>query len=96
VAVQTFSLLADRSRLGIVWHLRDGERTVNELAERVGKAPATISQHLAKLRLAGIVASRRDGTFIHYHLADIHVRELVEDALSHADHLESGIQDPPA
>ena len=91
--MQTFSLLADHSRLALVWCLRDGEHTVNDLAARIGKAPATVSQHLTKLRLAGIVSSRRAGTYVHYQLADFHVRELVEDALDHADHVVSGIED---
>lgn len=91
--MQTFGMLADRTRLHIVWHLRDGELSVNELAARVGKAAATVSQHLAKLRLAGIVASRRDGNFIHYQLADNHVGELVDDALYHADHVNQGLSD---
>ncbi|WP_276320637.1 ArsR/SmtB family transcription factor, partial [Phytoactinopolyspora endophytica] len=45
-----------------------------------------VSQHLAKLRLAGLVESRREGTFIYYHAADTHVRQLLEQALFHADH----------
>lgn len=93
--MQTFAMLADRTRLHIVWVLRDGESSVNDLAARVGKAAATVSQHLAKLRLAGIVASRRDGNFIHYQLADNHVGELVEEALFHADHLDQDLPDHP-
>lgn len=88
--MQTFALLADVTRLRIVWNLRDGELSVNELAERVGKAAATVSQHLGKLRLAGIVQTRRDGNFVHYRLSDNHVGELVEDALYHAAHLRAG------
>ncbi|MDY7102103.1 MAG: metalloregulator ArsR/SmtB family transcription factor [Actinomycetota bacterium] len=88
--MQTFALLADRTRLTIVWHLRTGELSVNELAERVGKAAATVSQHLSKLRLAGLVTSRRDGTFAYYRLADDHIAEVVDDAISHAEHLDEG------
>jgi DNA-binding transcriptional ArsR family regulator len=86
--VQTFALLADATRLRIVWHLREDELSVNEIAERVEKAPATVSQHLSKLRLAGIVQTRRDGNFIYYRLADNHVGEVVEDAVFHAAHLD--------
>lgn len=89
LAVRTFALLADRTRLSIVWHLRHGELSVNEIANRVGKSPATVSQHLGKLRLAGIVHTRRDGNHIHYRLADNHVGEVVEDALYHADHVDT-------
>lgn len=58
------------------------------------KSPATVSQHLSKLRLAGIVQTRRDGNFVHYRLADDHVAEVVEDALYHADHLNRDGQQP--
>ncbi|MFV0257112.1 MAG: ArsR/SmtB family transcription factor [Acidimicrobiales bacterium] len=91
LAVRTFALLADPTRLKIVWHLRNTELSVNEIAARVEKSPATVSQHLGKLRLAAVVRSRRDGNFIHYTLADNHIGEVVEDALYHAEHL-----DPPA
>lgn len=87
MAVQTFALLADTTRLRIVWHLRDAEMSVNDLAAAVGKSAATVSQHLAKLRLAGVVQNRRDGNFIRYRLADNHVGEIVEDALGHAAHV---------
>lgn len=90
LAVQTFALLADRTRLRIVWHLRSGELSVNQLAELVGKAAATASQHLSKLRLAGIVQTRREGNFVYYRLTDNHVGEVVEDALFHAEHLDDG------
>ena len=60
---------------------------VNELAELVGAQPAAVSQHLAKLRLARLVRSRREGTRIFYVLDDAHVRRLVEEVLSHADHV---------
>ncbi|CAN5865641.1 hypothetical protein BH23ACT2_BH23ACT2_22770 [soil metagenome] len=95
--MQTFGLLADRTRLAIVWHLRDGELNVNELAALVDKAPATVSQHLSKLRLARVVLTRRAGTFVYHRLADSHLAEVVEDALFHADHLVQGLADhPPA
>lgn len=49
-----------------------------------------MSQHLAKLRLAGLVDTRREGRRIHYSLRDGHLRRLVLEALSHADHRVSG------
>ena len=45
-----------------------------------------VSQHLAKLRLARLVKTRREGTFVFYSAADIHVRRLLDEALHHADH----------
>lgn len=47
-----------------------------------------MSQHLAKLRMGGLVRTRREGTQIFYRLATDHVRELVQDVVAHAQHLE--------
>ena len=60
-AAATFGLLASTVRLQIVWMLAGGEADVGTLAERTGGTLQTISQHLAKLKLAGLVQSRREG-----------------------------------
>ena len=57
-------LLGDETRLRVIWALLEGEHSVNELADIVGAQPAAVSQHLAKLRLARLVRSRREGTRI--------------------------------
>lgn len=85
-AVDTFKLLADPTRLRIVWALLHGEHSVNNLADHVAAQPAAVSQHLAKLRLARLVRTRRQGTQIHYLIDSDHVRRLAEEALFHADH----------
>ena len=85
-AVETLKLLADATRLRIVWALLHGEHSVNELAEHVGAQPAAVSQHLSKLRLARLVRSRREGTKVFYLADNAHVRRLAEEALFHADH----------
>ncbi len=87
VAVETFKLLADRTRLRILWALLHGEHSVNELAAHVGANPAAVSQHLAKLRLVRLVSVRRDGTRAYYAAENDHVRQLVEQALFHVDHV---------
>lgn len=87
VAVGTLKLLADSTRLRLVWALLDGEDSVNRLAERVGAQPAAVSQHLAKLRLGQLVQTRRQGTQIFYLAKSGHLRALVEQALFHADHV---------
>jgi DNA-binding transcriptional ArsR family regulator len=88
-ATATLKLLADRTRLHIVWALLHGEHSVGGLAAHVGVAPAAVSQHLAKLRLARLVRSRRDGNHIFYALENEHILRLVTEALFHADHLTS-------
>ena len=59
-------LLADPTRLAIIWALLHGEHSVAALAEHVGVRPTAVSQHLAKLRLVGAVRTRRDGNRIFY------------------------------
>jgi DNA-binding transcriptional ArsR family regulator len=86
-AVGMLKLLGDETRLRVIWALMEGERSVNELAELVGVQPAAVSQHLAKLRLARLVRTRRQGTRIFYVVDDAHVRRLVEEVMMHADHV---------
>ncbi len=85
-AADSFRMLADPTRIKILWSLLQGESNVGALADLVGAAPTTVSQHLAKLRLAGLVTSRRDGTFVYYSAADGHVHRLLAEALSHGEH----------
>jgi DNA-binding transcriptional ArsR family regulator len=87
VAVDTLKLVADATRLRVLWALLHGEHSVNELAGHVGARPANVSQHLAKLRLARLVTTRRDGNHIYYLADNEHVRHLVHEALSHAQHV---------
>lgn len=85
-------MLADATRVRIVMALRDaGELPVGQLAEIVGKTPAGVSQHLAKLRLARIVATRQDGNRVFYRLENEHAQQLVADAVFQAEHSLGGL-----
>jgi DNA-binding transcriptional ArsR family regulator len=86
LAVEVFSMLADATRVRLILALGEGELPVNALAERVGKPAAAVSQHLAKMRLGGMVATRQEGTKVFYRLQDDHARQLVMDAVHQADH----------
>jgi len=85
-AVDTLKMLADPTRLRIVWALLHGEHSVGRLAEHVAAQPAAVSQHLAKLRLARLVRTRRHGTHVYYMIENDHIRRLVTEALFQADH----------
>jgi DNA-binding transcriptional ArsR family regulator len=89
-ATDVFAMLADPTRLHLLWLLAQEESDVGTLADRCAASRTAVSQHLAKLRLAGLVSSRRDGRHIHYSLHDGHLRRLVLEALSHADHRVTG------
>jgi DNA-binding transcriptional ArsR family regulator len=76
--------------------VRDGEHDVTALAAATGASATAVSQHLAKLKLAGFLAARRDGRHMRYRLLDSHVLRLVEESLYHADHRRGGASAPLA
>jgi DNA-binding transcriptional ArsR family regulator len=92
LAVEVFAMLADATRVRLILALRDGEMSVNNLAEIVDKSPASVSQHLAKLRLARFVSSRQEGTRVFYRLEYEHASRLVADAIFQAEHSVGGIR----
>lgn len=93
LAAETFRMLGDPTRIKVLWALLQGESSVACLAELAGAAPTAVSQHLAKLRLAGLVKGRREGTFVYYSAANDHVLRLLKQALFHADHLDRDLSD---
>jgi len=68
--------LADAKRLCVVERLADGERSVSDLSRDIGCQVPNMSQHLAVLRTAGIVARRREGSTVFYRLAHPQVLEV--------------------
>ena len=61
----------------LLCHLMEGERTVSELADLVGAKQSLTSHHLNRLKLSGLVASRRDEKFIFYRLENEVVKQVV-------------------
>lgn len=62
--------LASEHRLEIICLLEGGERSVSDLSKQVDLSQSSLSQHLARLRRAGVVATRREGVTIFYRIAD--------------------------
>ncbi|WP_369410811.1 ArsR/SmtB family transcription factor [Kribbella voronezhensis] len=91
LAVEVFRMLADATRIQVLWALMGGELPVNELANQVGKPAPSVSQHLAKLRMARLVRTRREGTQVFYRLENDHVGRLVADAIYNVEHAGPGI-----
>lgn len=86
LTVEVFRMIAEATRIQILWVLIDGELSVNDLAQTVGKPGPSVSQHLAKLRMARLVRTRREGTQVFYQLENDHVRQLIVDAVQNAEH----------
>lgn len=93
VAVDQFRMLADPTRLRMLWLLCGGEYDVTSLAAQVGIARPAVSQHLAKLRLAGLVSTHRQGRRALYRARGGHVRRMLTEALGAAHHQVSGAPD---
>jgi DNA-binding transcriptional ArsR family regulator len=91
LAVELFRMLSDPTRVRLLWALAEGERPVNELAAAVGKASTAVSQHLAKLRMARLVQTRRQANQVFYRVTTPHVTQLVTDAVYHAEHDGEGV-----
>ena len=69
-AARMLKLLASEQRLLILCKLVEGESSVSDLADHVGLAQSATSQHLAKMRAEGLVATRREAQTIFYRLDD--------------------------
>ena len=77
-ASRLLKLLASEQRLLILCRLIDGESSVGDLASHVGLAQSATSQHLAKMRAEGLVATRRDGQTIYYRLSDPNAARVLD------------------
>lgn len=76
-AARMLKLLANEQRLTVLCRLSGGEMSVGELGQHVNLSQSALSQHLAKLRAEGLVATRRDAQTIYYRLADPVTEKLI-------------------
>lgn len=76
-AARLLKLLANEQRLTVLCRLSGSELSVTELGEYVNLSQSALSQHLAKLRADGLVATRRDAQTIYYRLADPIAERLI-------------------
>jgi len=70
--------MANPHRLFILCRLYEKEATVSELETLVSASQPMISQHLTRMRLEGLVGSRREGNYVYYSIVDSHVKVLIE------------------
>lgn len=76
-AARLLSALGQTKRLMVLCRLVDREMSVGALAESVGLGQSALSQHLARLRDLGIVATRREAQTVYYRLASDNARRLI-------------------
>jgi ArsR family transcriptional regulator len=83
--VQKFKLLADESRLRILFTLaREGEMNVSAVCRRLGQSQPAVSHHLTLLRVSGLVGYRRVGKFNYYRLDGTSLAELLDRVFGEA------------
>ena len=78
-AAEFLKAMANETRLMILCALLQGEKSVSELELRLAISQSRVSQQLARLRRAGLVANRPFGTTVYYHLSNAHVRVIVAE-----------------
>lgn len=71
-------ILGHEARLMVLCQLVEGERSAGALQEGSGLSQSALSQHLAKLREAGLVSTRREAQTIFYSIADANVQRVLE------------------
>lgn len=86
--------LATASRVQILGRLRAGACSVGELSQAVGMEQSAVSHQLRVLRHLRLVVGERHGRQVFYGLHDGHVAELLDQALSHVEHLRLDAADP--
>lgn len=91
IAAESVQALATPSRLRILARLHAGSASVSEIAQSVGMEGSAVSHQLRVLRHLGLVLGERDGRQVVYELYDDHVAELLEQVVSHVDHVRLGL-----
>ena len=87
--------LATPSRVLILAQLRERPHSVSELVTAVGMEQSAVSHQLRLLRDIGLVVGERHGRNVVYSLYDVHVAELIDQAVGHIEHLRLGMADRP-
>ena len=90
-AAESVQALATASRLRILARLHAAPASVNEIATAVGMEGSAVSHQLRLLRHLGLGTGRRDGRQVVYELYDDHVADLLEEVVSHVEHLRLGL-----
>lgn len=80
-----FSIFGDTTRMRILYALSKNELCVCAIAELLNMQQSAISHQLSILKKAKLVESRREGRTMYYHLADDHVRTIIQQGMEHIE-----------
>ena len=81
-----YHIFGDGTRIRILHALEASEMCVCDLSVLLGMTKSAISHQLKTLRLANLVAFRREGQVVYYRLADDHVKDIIDIGLAHLQH----------
>lgn len=87
---ESFKALADPTRIRILHNLSRRELCVCDLAELLGMTQSAVSHQLRYLRTLRIVKNRREGNTVYYTHDDAHIMGLLQMAIDHVAHVETG------
>lgn len=93
VVAETMQALATSSRVRILGHLHAGPCSVGDISAAVSMEPSAVSHQLRVLRHLGLVTGARSGRHVVYELHDEHVGQMLEEAVSHVEHLRLGARE---
>ncbi len=80
---QFFKVMSDKTRLSILYLLKENERNVTEIVEAMNMEQSAVSHQLRILKDARLVRSRRQGKSRIYHLDDEHIFDILNQVLEH-------------
>ncbi|TYP56763.1 ArsR/SmtB family transcription factor [Thermosediminibacter litoriperuensis] len=83
---ELFKVLADETRVKIVYLLSKEELCVCDIAAILGMTISNVSHHLRVLRVAHLVKFRREGKQVYYSLDDDHVIQIIKEGFEHVNH----------
>ncbi len=103
LVARRFHLLAEPMRLRLLDRLREGEATVQQLADELETSQQNVSKHLLLLTDASVLTRRKDGTHVHYRIDDPGIVALCEQMCGSVEHqlrefaaLADGLGEAPA
>ncbi|KUO40534.1 MAG: hypothetical protein APZ16_04940 [Candidatus Hadarchaeum yellowstonense] len=77
--LRVLKCVSDKTRLEILQLLREGEKCVRDMLERINQEQSLVSHHLQEMRKCGLVKTRREGKKVIYSLADDSIVKLLDD-----------------
>lgn len=80
---ELFRVFGDSTRMRILWALTEAEMCVCDITVLLGMTQSAISHQLRVLKQARLVRHRKEGKIVYYSLDDEHIRQILDQGLTH-------------